>query len=165
MSIANPLTTVFPVFILIEMLRELKEAPYDVYRVFTVQEEVGIRGANVATQEVQPDFGFGLDTTIAFDVPGAAGHEKITELGKGTAIKVMDSSTICDYRMVDFMKENSRQAQDRISIRDLNRWRNRYCRNPALYAWRINMQAQFLYQHAISIKLLKWLIKMTFESQ
>src|SRR5690606_6024837 len=30
--------------------------------------------------------------------------EKITELGKGTAIKVMDGSTICDYRMVDFMK-------------------------------------------------------------
>ena len=95
------------VFILIEMLRELKEAPHDVYGVFTVQEEVGIRGANVATQEVQPDFGFGLDTTIAFDVPGAASHEKITELGKGTAIKVMDSSTICDYRMVEYMKQTA----------------------------------------------------------
>ena len=46
------------VFILIEMLRELKKPPFDVYGVFTVQEEVGIRGANVATQEVQPDFGF-----------------------------------------------------------------------------------------------------------
>ena len=95
------------VFILIEMLRELKNAPFDVYGVFTVQEEVGIRGANVATQEVQPDFGFGLDTTIAFDVPGAAGHEKITELGKGAAIKVMDSSTICDYRMVEYMKQTA----------------------------------------------------------
>jgi len=61
----------------------------------------------VATQEVQPDFGFGLDTTIAYDVPGAAPHEKITELGKGAAIKVMDSSTICDYRMVSYMKEVS----------------------------------------------------------
>ena len=93
------------VFILIEMLRKLKDPPYDVYAVFTVQEEVGIRGAKVATQEVQPDFGFGLDTTIAYDVPGAAPHEKITELGKGAAIKVMDSSTICDYRMVNYMKE------------------------------------------------------------
>ena len=93
------------VFILIEALRELKETPYDVYGVFTVQEEVGIRGANVSTQEIQPDFGFGLDTTIAYDVPGAAPHEKITELGKGTAIKVMDSSTICDYRMVEYMKQ------------------------------------------------------------
>ena len=93
------------VFILIEALRELKDNPYDVYGVFTVQEEVGIRGANVSTQQIQPDFGFGLDTTIAYDVPGAAVHEKITELGKGAAIKVMDSSTICDYRMVKYMKE------------------------------------------------------------
>lgn len=93
------------VFILIEMLRELKDNPYDVYGVFTVQEEVGLRGANVSTQQIQPDFGFGLDTTIAYDVPGAAPHEKITELGKGAAIKVMDSSTICDYRMVNYMKE------------------------------------------------------------
>lgn len=97
------------VFILIETLKNLKdkEVPYDIYGVFTVQEEVGIRGANVSSLKISPDFGFGLDTTIAFDLPGAAAHEKITELGKGTAIKVMDASTICDYRMVAFMKETA----------------------------------------------------------
>lgn len=97
------------VFILIETLRELKdkEVPYDIYGVFTVQEEVGIRGANVASLKVKPDFGFGLDTTIAFDLPGAAAHEKITELGKGAAIKIMDAGTICDYRMVDYMKKTA----------------------------------------------------------
>jgi putative aminopeptidase FrvX len=97
------------VFILIETLKNLKdkEVPYDIYGVFTVQEEVGIRGANVSSLKINPDFGFGLDTTIAFDLPGAAAHEKITELGKGTAIKVMDASTICDYRMVAFMKETA----------------------------------------------------------
>ena len=93
------------VFILIESLKKLKTPAFDTYAVFTVQEEVGIRGAQVATQKIKPDFGFGLDTTIAYDVPGAAPHEKITELGKGAAIKVMDSSTICDYRMVSYMKE------------------------------------------------------------
>lgn len=93
------------VFILIETLRHLKDSPYDVYAVFTVQEEVGIRGAQVSALNIQPDFGFGLDTTIAYDVPGAAGHEKITELGKGAAIKIMDSQTICDYRMVSYMKD------------------------------------------------------------
>lgn len=93
------------VFILIETLKQLKHCPYDVYGVFTVQEEVGIRGAQVATLAIQPDFGFGLDTTIAYDVPGASAHDKITELGKGAAIKIMDSQTICDYRMVRFMKE------------------------------------------------------------
>lgn len=95
------------VFILIEALRKMKTSTpaYDTYAVFTVQEEVGIRGASVATLAIQPDFGFCLDTTIAFDVPGAAAHEKVTELGKGAAIKIMDSRTICDYRMVQYMKE------------------------------------------------------------
>lgn len=95
------------VFILIETFRQLKtkEIPYDFYGVFTVQEEVGIRGANVSALKIQPDFGFGIDTTIAYDVPGSREHEQVTQLGKGTAIKIMDSSTICDYRMVKFMKE------------------------------------------------------------
>ena len=93
------------VFILIETLRKLKTVPYDVYGVFTVQEEVGIRGANVAAHTINPDFGFGLDTTIAFDLPGSQPHERVTSLGEGTAIKIMDASTICDYRMVDYMKE------------------------------------------------------------
>ncbi len=92
------------VFILIEVLRKIREVPYDIYGVFTVQEEVGVRGARVAALEIQPDFGFGLDTTIAFDVPGALPHEMVTRLGQGTAIKIMDSSTICDYRMVTYMK-------------------------------------------------------------
>lgn len=92
------------VFILLECLKQLKTIPYDLYAVFTVQEEVGIRGANVSSLAIQPDFGFGLDTTIAFDTPGAAAHEKVTSLGEGAAIKIMDASTICDYRMVRYMK-------------------------------------------------------------
>jgi len=97
------------VFILIETLRQLKgkDVPYDIYGVFTVQEEVGIRGANVSALRINPDFGFGLDTTIAYDLPGAAAHEKITSLGEGVAIKIMDASTICDYRMVEFMKKTA----------------------------------------------------------
>ncbi len=95
------------VYILIEVLKQLKTIPYDVYAVFTVQEEVGLRGANVSALNIQPDFGFGIDTTIAFDVPGAAAHEKVTELGKGAAIKIMDSQTICDHRMVSFMKKTA----------------------------------------------------------
>lgn len=95
------------VFILIETLRRLQDQPYDVYGVFTVQEEVGLRGANVSAHQINPDFGFGLDTTIAFDLPGAQAHEKVTSLGEGAAIKIMDASTICDYRMVDFMKRTA----------------------------------------------------------
>jgi endoglucanase len=95
------------VFILIETLKKLESPAHDTYGVFTVQEEVGIRGAQVATLKIKPDFGFGLDTTIAYDVPGAAEHEKITSLGKGVAIKIMDASTICDTRMVSFMQKTA----------------------------------------------------------
>ena len=76
------------VFILIETLRQISNPVTDVYAVFTVQEEVGLRGANVAAHYIEPDFGFGLDTTIAYDVPGSQPHEQVTKLGKGTAIKI-----------------------------------------------------------------------------
>lgn len=94
------------VYILIEALRALKDeaVPYDIYGVFTVQEEVGLRGAISAAHLIDPDFGFGLDVTIAFDVPGAQAHEMVTRLGHGAAIKIMDGSTISDYRMVDYLK-------------------------------------------------------------
>jgi putative aminopeptidase FrvX len=93
------------VYILIETLKKMGTPDYDVYGVFTVQEEIGIRGASVAAHNINPDFGFGLDTTIAFDVPGAKPEEMVTELGKGTAIKIMDASVVCDYRMVEYMKQ------------------------------------------------------------
>lgn len=93
------------VYILIETMKLLKDCPYDVYGVFTVQEEVGIRGANVAAHNINPTFGFGLDTTIAYDLPGSRPEEQVTKLGNGVAIKIMDASTICDYRMVRFQKK------------------------------------------------------------
>ncbi len=95
------------VFILIEALRALKDkdVPYDIYGVFTVQEEVGLRGAMSSAHHIDPDFGFGLDVTIAFDVPSAQAHEKVTHLGKGAAIKVMDGTSISDYRMVQYLKQ------------------------------------------------------------
>ncbi len=101
------------VFILLEVLRELKgkKVPYDIYGVFTVQEEVGLRGAISSAGHINPDFGFGLDVTIAFDVPGSQPHEAITRLGEGAAIKVMDGSTICDYRMVAYLKQIAKKKK------------------------------------------------------
>ncbi len=95
------------VFILIEALRTLKdqEVPYDIYGVFTVQEEVGLRGAISSSHLIDPDFGLGLDVTIAFDVPGSNGHDAVTCLGKGAAIKILDGMTICDYRMINYLKK------------------------------------------------------------
>nr|MBS0038159.1 M42 family metallopeptidase [Saprospiraceae bacterium] len=95
------------VYILIETLKNLREKkiPYDFYAVFSVQEEVGLRGARTATSGIDPDFGFGLDTTIAYDLPGAQGHEMVTKMGEGAAIKVLDGTAISDYRMVAYLRE------------------------------------------------------------
>lgn len=108
------------VYMLIETLKELQgtELPFDFYATFTVQEEVGLRGAINVAHRIDPDFALALDTTIAFDVPTAQSHEKVTCLGKGTAIKVMDGGVICDYRMVAYLKklanENDIQWQPEI---------------------------------------------------
>ena len=105
------------VFILIEMLKEMKKIPpYDVYAVFTVQEEIGIRGANVSSMQINPDFGFGLDTTIAWDTPGSTKQEQVSALGEGACIKVMDSSTVCDYRMVAYMKEIAKKKKIKTQL-------------------------------------------------
>lgn len=94
-------------YMLIEAVRAIREAgalpDYDLYAVFSVQEEVGLRGAQAATLRIQPDFAFALDTTIAFDTPGSGAHDKCTVLGKGAAVKVYDGTLITDSRMVKFM--------------------------------------------------------------
>ncbi|MCF8237718.1 MAG: M42 family metallopeptidase [Saprospiraceae bacterium] len=101
------------VFILVEVLKALKgkELPFDLHAVFTVQEEIGLRGAISAAHRINPDFGIVLDTTIAFDVPGAQPQEMVTKLGKGTAIKILDGMTVCDPRMVDYLRDQADAAK------------------------------------------------------
>lgn len=103
------------VFVLIEALRALKSGrrkpAYDFYAVFTVQEELGVRGANASALDIQPDFGIGLDVTIASDVPGTPAQQQVTRLGEGAAVKIMDAMTICDHRMVEFMKATAKKKK------------------------------------------------------
>ena len=100
-------------YLLIEAMRELKgqEVDTDTYAVFTVQEEVGLRGATAVASGINPDYVINLDVTLACDVPGTAPHEKITGLGEGAAIKVLDGASICDYRMVKFMKAQAKKEK------------------------------------------------------
>lgn len=89
------------VYVGIRVLQTLKNPKNDIYGVFTVQEEVGMRGALPATYGVQPDVGIALDVTIASDIPGIQEEHYVTELGKGVAIKVIDGSAISDRGLVD----------------------------------------------------------------
>jgi len=85
----------------IRALQSLKNPLNDVYGVFTVQEEVGMRGAGPATFGVEPDIGIVLDVTIASDIPGIEPQHYVTQLGKGVAIKILDGSAISDRGLVD----------------------------------------------------------------
>lgn len=95
------------VYALVELFRRLegRSPGVDLYGVFTVQEELGLRGAQVAATRVAPDLAINIDTTIAYDVPGSQAHEVVTRLGKGVAIKLFDSSVVPDVRMVRFLKQ------------------------------------------------------------
>ena len=95
------------VYILIEVIKNLKKEtlPFNTYFTFTVQEEVGLRGAQVAALKIQPDVAIALDTTIAHDVPGSSPQEQVTKLGAGPGIKIMDSSVICNASLVSLMKK------------------------------------------------------------
>ncbi len=85
--------------ILLSALERIKRADNDLYFVFTVQEEVGLRGARTAAYGIDPDYGIAVDVTDSDDIPDAP-HECSSAAGKGAAIKVMDSSVICHPAVV-----------------------------------------------------------------
>jgi endoglucanase len=95
------------VFVLIETLRRLKEHQVDVCAVFTVQEEVGLRGAATSSFAVNPDVSIALDTTLACDYPGPADSDTVTKLGEGIGIKIMDGSLICHPKLVEHFRKIS----------------------------------------------------------
>lgn len=95
-------------YVLIETLKKVK-SDNDLYFVFTVQEEVGLRGARTAAYSVEPDYAIAVDVTDVGDTPEC---EKVAaKLGGGAAIKVMDYSVICDFsvreKLIELAKNNN----------------------------------------------------------
>ena len=85
--------------VLVELLRG-ERFRFDLHAAFTVQEEVGLRGARVAAYAIEPDCAFALEGTVADDIPKDKEASPTTELGQGPAITVMDHSFIADRRLV-----------------------------------------------------------------
>lgn len=71
----------------------------DIYYVFSVQEEVGCRGSKTAAFAIAPDISLAFDVTGTGDTPGAT--PMAVEVGAGAAIKIKDSSVICDPTLVN----------------------------------------------------------------
>ncbi len=93
------------VFVMIEALRAMGQSTAEVVAVATTQEEVGLRGAQTSAFEVQPDIAVALDTTLALDIPGMPPELAITHLGRGVAIKVMDSSHIANPALLRHLRD------------------------------------------------------------
>ncbi len=93
--------------VLIELLKE--RYPFDLYSVFTVQEEVGLRGARVAAYAIEPDVAFALEGTICDDMPKKKDVSPSTELGAGPAITIMDRSFIADRNLVKLLVETAEE--------------------------------------------------------
>ena len=85
--------------ILLELLNE--DYPYDLFFAFTVQEEVGLRGAAVAAYTIEPDFAIVVECTTASDVPGCKEYKHSSTLNKGPVISIMDLSAIGDRDMTE----------------------------------------------------------------
>ena len=96
------------------------ELPCDCWFAFTVQEEVGCRGASVAANIVQPDVALILEGTTAGDLPDAEGAARTCELGRGVVIPFMDGGSIYDrplYEMLGALAEkNSLRWQTKTRV-------------------------------------------------
>ena len=73
----------------------------ELHCVFTVQEEVGLRGAVTSAYTVRPDIGIGIDTTLCVDTPGVPDDQHTTTQGHGAALTVMDSASIGDLGILE----------------------------------------------------------------
>ncbi len=88
-------------YIGIKALLQLENPYHDMYFVFSSQEELGLKGATVASRVVKPDIGIAVDITGSYDTPDS--KDGNMKMGEGAAIKVMDKSVICDETLVNTM--------------------------------------------------------------
>ncbi|MCG0276550.1 MAG: M42 family metallopeptidase [Thermosediminibacteraceae bacterium] len=91
--------------VLINALQNLKYPKFDTYFVFTVQEEVGLRGAKTSAYSIEPDLAIAVDVTSTGDTPES--EKMAVELGKGPAVKIMDRSVICHPKIKEMLIETA----------------------------------------------------------
>ncbi len=97
------------VAVMIAALRQLENSPHELHFVFSVQEEVGLRGATTAAYGIDPDLGLAIDVTRTGDTP--KGLTMAVALGKGPAVKVKDAGMLADPRVVDWMARTAEKAK------------------------------------------------------
>lgn len=95
-------------YALCEVLRHKCE--YDMYAVFTVQEEVGTRGAYIAAYSTAPDVCLVLESTTCSDIYNTKPHEQVTKCGGGAAVSIMDRASISDRQLAEAVYKFAKEA-------------------------------------------------------
>jgi len=94
-------------FVLASLLEE--RYPCDLYAVFTVQEEVALRGAKTAAYSLNPDIALVLEGTVCDDFPREEDTSPTTRMGAGPAITIADASAVADRRLVSWLLHTAEQ--------------------------------------------------------
>lgn len=104
--------------IMLEMLQS--DLPYDMTFCFTVQEEIGTRGAAAVTDTVAPDYAIVLESTTASDLPDVLGYRQVCKTGGGAVVGFMDRGTVYDKSLYDLAfrlaKENGIPCQTKTMV-------------------------------------------------
>lgn len=100
--------------VLIDLLKQ--DAEYDFYASFSVQEEVGLRGARVAAFSVAPDAAIVIDGTTAADVAGVADSKKVCRQGEGAVVSFMDGATSYDREYYNAALNSGIKAQSKCAV-------------------------------------------------
>lgn len=101
---------------LVELL-QAEPYPFDLYATFTVQEEVGLRGAEIVAYDIKPDIAIILESTPAYDLPNEQDASPNVALGEGPSIYVMDRHAIQDPRLVGHITRVAAENEIPFQIR------------------------------------------------
>lgn len=105
--------------VLLRVMEQLKQSPYDLYFVFTVQEEVGLRGAGTSAHRIAPEMGIAVDVCGTGDVPSSTAYFDV-KLGRGATVKIKDGSLLCNPQVISFLRDAAERAgvtyQDEVML-------------------------------------------------
>lgn len=89
--------------VVVKAIKDLPQTDNEIYFVFTVQEELGLRGAGTAAYSIKPDMAIAVDVTMTGDTPES--HPMEVKCGRGPAIKIKDRSVICHPQVRKLLEE------------------------------------------------------------
>jgi putative aminopeptidase FrvX len=140
--------------ILIELIKS--DLPYDCHFAFTVQEEVGLRGAKTAAFAIKPEAALVIETTTAADIPFVDDYKKVCYLGRGAVLGFMDNRTVYDRGLFAFARavaaEKGIKSQVKQAVAGGNDAGSIHIANDGVKTLAISLPCRYLHSPSCVIK-------------